>query len=329
MALNNIAIKGMEILNQIFAPIGEVIADIVTKVSDWLGKEENLKMLSEGVSSIFSTIKTTVTFIWDIIQPLVEAIGNLALNLLPTMSALWEQMKPTIEFIGGIVSNIVGFVAKLITDIGTFIGKLGDTNKQFTTMEKVVGSIAFIVGGMIGLSQAILAINKLINIEKEKSIALMIREKIVEIGNFFKSMGTAVAKLFSGFGILGPFGVPLAIAAVAGLSALAYSFFNKGDDVLSPGSSSNGYGDRVLYGPEGAIALNNKDTVVAGTNLFGGDDVISAPKGAVSMNTNNDALVAEMKEIKSLLSQLVSKQGDVIMDGTKVGTALMLAGYQM
>ena len=38
-----------------------------------------------------------------------------------------------------------------------------------------------------------------------------------------------------------------------------------GNDVLSPPS---GYGTRTLMGPEGAIQLNNKDTVIAGTNLF-------------------------------------------------------------
>jgi hypothetical protein len=42
-------------------------------------------------------------------------------------------------------------------------------------------------------------------------------------------------------------------------------------------------------GPEGAIALNNKDTVIAGTNLFPkGDDVISKPAGAVSMTPEID-----------------------------------------
>ena len=31
-----------------------------------------------------------------------------------------------------------------------------------------------------------------------------------------------------------------------------------------------GYGSRTLMAPEGAIALNNNDTVIAGTNLGGG-----------------------------------------------------------
>ena len=32
--------------------------------------------------------------------------------------------------------------------------------------------------------------------------------------------------------------------------------------------SKGGYGKRTLMAPEGAISLNDKDTVIAGTNLF-------------------------------------------------------------
>jgi hypothetical protein len=50
----------------------------------------------------------------------------------------------------------------------------------------------------------------------------------------------------------------------------------QGDDVLSPGQNTSGYGKRTLFGPEGAISLNDKDTVIAGTDLFQkGNDVIS------------------------------------------------------
>ena len=43
----------------------------------------------------------------------------------------------------------------------------------------------------------------------------------------------------------------------------------------------------------------------------------------------NEALTKEMQEIKKLITALVNKQGDVIMDSSKVGKALMLSGYQM
>jgi len=55
------------------------------------------------------------------------------------------------------------------------------------------------------------------------------------------------------------------------------------DDGTSLPSPKSGYGSRTLFGPEGAIQLNNKDTVVAGTDLFNkGDDVISPSPNELS-----------------------------------------------
>ncbi len=57
------------------------------------------------------------------------------------------------------------------------------------------------------------------------------------------------------------------------------------DDLMS------GYGQRTLITPGGAYALNNNDTVIAGTNLFRGNDVYSGPAGALSLN-NKDVVDA-------------------------------------
>jgi hypothetical protein len=57
------------------------------------------------------------------------------------------------------------------------------------------------------------------------------------------------------------------------------------DDLMS------GYGQRTLVTPGGAYALNNNDTVIAGTNLFRGNDVYSGPAGALSLG-NKDVVDA-------------------------------------
>jgi hypothetical protein len=94
--------------------------------------------------------------------------------------------------------------------------------------------------------------------------------------------------------------------AAMGASAEA----KKGNDIMSPGTGGSGYGSRTLFGPEGAIALNNKDTVIAGTNLFDSkpgkaDDMMSAPKGALQVSNKttsappppdtNSLLISEMR----------------------------------
>ena len=102
-------------------------------------------------------------------------------------------------------------------------------------------------------------------------------------------------------------GIPAAIATVVGLGGLiggVIAAIPKGDDVVMPGSSGGGYGSRMLKGPEGVISLNDKDTVIAGTNLFPkGDDVVSAPAGAISMPGN-----AASEKTNQLLTQMVGFQ---------------------
>jgi len=121
------------------------------------------------------------------------------------------------------------------------------------------------------------------------------------------SMATAIAKIFAGSFLAGPFGLPIALAGVAALGAAIAgisSLMSTGDDVFSPGGSGGGYGSRMLSGPEGVISLNNKDTVIAGTNLFPkGDDVVSAPAGAISMPGN-----AASEKTNQLLAQMVGFQ---------------------
>jgi hypothetical protein len=60
---------------------------------------------------------------------------------------------------------------------------------------------------------------------------------------------------------------------------------------MDDGVSQPGYGTRVLSSPEGSISLNNKDTVVAGTNLFDAGN-----------NTSNGSSA----KVESLLSELIS-----------------------
>jgi len=120
-------------------------------------------------------------------------------------------------------------------------------------------------------------------------------------------------------------GTVVALAAAAGGIAYLMSVA-KGDDVMSAGSNMSGYGSRTLFGPEGAIALNNKDTVIAGTNLFPkGNDVISGPAGSVQMPDNSEA-----KKTNALLSKLINRPDPVIeMNGDRLGTAVGKYAYSV
>jgi hypothetical protein len=84
------------------------------------------------------------------------------------------------------------------------------------------------------------------------------------------SIAASIANIFKSFAAI-PFGVgiPLAVAAAAGMVAMIGSAATMAtaDDMIAP----SGYGDRILSTPKGSIALNNSDTLVAGTNLGGGN----------------------------------------------------------
>ena len=77
-------------------------------------------------------------------------------------------------------------------------------------------------------------------------------------------------------------------------------------------------------GPEGAIALNNKDTVIAGTDLFKkGDDVVSKPAGSVSMAPDNS-------KMEKLLERAINRPDPVIeMSGDRLGTAVGKYAYSI
>ena len=94
-----------------------------------------------------------------------------------------------------------------------------------------------------------------------------------------------------------------------GVKALA-----KGDDVVSPG-----YGNRVLSTPEGSISLNNKDTIVAGTDLGGG----SMP------SIDLTPMISAINEVRAAVDRLYSKDQSINMDGKKVGTTLVQGSYKV
>lgn len=96
----------------------------------------------------------------------------------------------------------------------------------------------------------------------------------------------------------------------------------KGDDVMSEG----GYGNRTLLTPKGSIALNDKDTVIAGTNLGGGKgNTAPAPQ------QDNSALIAEMRAMRQEQAKSNSKPTVVenSMNGTKFGTSVAMNTYKV
>ena len=190
---------------------------------------------------------------------------------------------------------------------------------------------------------------------KEKSLGLTIRESAIKAKDFIidkgklaiqyvlnvaKVIGNTLSKISNAIGLTGlirgigsaamtvvkafadiPFGlgVPLGIAAALGVIALGYKFL-KGNDVIS-----GGYGKRTLMAPEGAIALNDKDTVIAGTDLGGKNKSKSNEGGGTAAPASSPSiditpLLEKMAAVEGVLQQILAKETNIYMDSTKVGT---------
>lgn len=124
------------------------------------------------------------------------------------------------------------------------------------------------------------------------------------------AIGTALGLLLTP--VLGPFG-PMLGGTIGGVVG---GYLTKKDDMMS------GYGKRTLLTPTGAVALNNQDTVIAGTNLFKGDDVVSSPKGSLSLANigfsagQTGVAAAE----KGALNQFITKRLPYLMSFGKMGS---------
>jgi len=205
--------------------------------------------------------------------------------------------------------------------------------------------------GIVGALTTQLGLNQANNTEKNKGLLVSAKDWLYEKGkviwqaiqktglvaiNALKAAGSIITKreaLFSiagaamgalkaavsGVGsLLGPFAIPIGLAAAAGVAALGYNLL-KGDDIMSEG----GYGKRTLLSPEGAIKLNDKDTVIAGTDLGGGDGGGSMP------SIDLTPMIAAINEVKVAVDNLMNRPVVVNLDGKKVGSGLVQGSYKI
>ena len=82
-----------------------------------------------------------------------------------------------------------------------------------------------------------------------------------------------------------------------------------------------GYGDRTIMTEEGAFALNNKDSIIAGTDLGQGGS-----NGGESTRMAN-AIEILVKQ-NQMLIELVAQGRVIEMDGAAVGKAVGLASIR-
>jgi|688.fasta_scaffold77884_3 hypothetical protein len=329
--LKNIATVVGPILLNIFKGVGKVVLFLVSSVSNFF------KLFQGGNQQI----DKTKALIGGLVLGLYAAVKVMKLfnKELTTGNALQKigqtLMKGAQKLIGGTIKLLIGERGQRIANVmlqrkSNTLEKAGNAIKKFgnklldgtkkllfkNVATQKLSNMVTMAGNAI--KRIGMGIQKGLNALQQKGILGVLKDLM---GRIF-SMAVTAGKAVAGIPFVGPV---LAAAAIASAIAGGMMLYNKfksqpGDDVMSEG----GYGKRTLFGPEGAIRLNDKDTVIAGTDLFG------KRKSSASTTSSNDnsALVAEMQAIKNVLQAILSKEGGVFIDGNKVGSTLALASYK-
>jgi hypothetical protein len=139
-------------------------------------------------------------------------------------------------------------------------------------------------------------------------------------GKLLKGIASAaiIYAAYSAYGalsIIPGIGPILGGIAAAAVTAAGFGLLNskKGDDIVSEG----GYGKRTLLSPEGAIKLNDKDTVIAGTDLGGGGG------GGSMSSVDLTPMIVAINEVKTAVKELMNRPVVINMDSKQVGSNLV------
>ena len=239
------------------------------------------------------------------ILKLQSLIGNLLAGPLGTMLDILVETLNVANLLVQPFTLLANFIKESTAASLTFLGVLG---------------LIYAVKNKIYLKDlAISAIEKFKTLYNTTQIGQLGIIESIKSKGFFKTLAEAAMVAFKSVAAIPFVGPVLGAAAAASAVGLGMSLFSKGDDIMSEG----GYGKRTLLSPEGAIKLNDKDTVIAGTNLGGGGN------DNINQSIDLTPMISAINEVRSAIDRLYSKDTSVNMDGKKVGSTLTQGSYKV
>jgi len=205
--------------------------------------------------------------------------------------------------LGNLVAGPLGKFLDILASSADVLSAMAVTWAAITGIQKLsVAYEAAKTGYMIAQRGAALGYN-----------TILLARQALMAGELAKAIGIAAA-----YAIANPLKALAGIAVAAAVAAGLYSMV-KADDAVSPG-----YGKRTLLSPEGAIQFNDKDTIVAGTDLGGGEGESVKSSSSIDLTP----MISAINEVTSAVNQLNSKKWDVYLDSKVVGTGLMQKSYK-
>ena len=327
------AVKEKGLMGAKIALQDEVLANQMASTS----MQEEFNQLIEKLKEIFV----------DIAKPLMAIIKPIADVLVPALSFIGRIIQTVLVPVTWAFKKVWEGVVEIFSPLGdlfnefkSLLNDLGIEGKDFKMIVKAIGaSFSTILGVTVTIGKAIVKFL----IEPLKGIGKLVKG-IVKIfkGDFeggIKDISESMAKF-----IMSPFqlitdlvigtinkvikevnelkipGIKIETIPVPDLASLLPKV---NDAIIPPGNN------RILTRPEGSIRLNDKDTIIAGTNL---NKETNTNKTKETKSTNVHVVDNKeiLNEIKSVLIQLLNKDSDIYLDGLKIGDILSTgrASYQ-
>jgi hypothetical protein len=275
--------------------------EIIAKVGEKAAADLEQQSAQEKFNNSVGKLKEIFTQVMDALAPIFSTLSDIVAIVLPAMNYL---LTPIINTFRGI-SDIITSIMDPTKSLGETLADMGPVTAGIALALTAAG--VAVVGSLVpGL----------------------IRAGIAALSSLPGLMSVAIAAVTSASAATLGIGAIAIAAGIAGVIASIVSAKSKAvNDGIFPAAGGSGYGKRVLTGPEGSIQLNNKDTVIAGTNLFG-DDIKSSPNKPTEMGGKDEIKVksegGDMTSVISAIKELASRPINVTvqMDSVKVIEAL-------
>ena len=310
---------------------------------------KSFEKLAQAFAPVLQAVVPIVELLASALQPIAMIIGYISSGigfLLGPLLKVYTLFKGIQLITVGIAAFNKGMVATLALQANTGAVIQGQKATQLLT-EAGILNFLFLQDARLAYKMAKeegITGFKLVQAVLEETIlgslllqgGAMIKNLVVGGYRLIQAIAIAAAEMMGVSALTLGLGVAGVIAAgIAGVVALKMA---TADDMVS---SPAGYGKRMLTGPEGAIALNDKDTVIAGTRLFDSkqessqERVNSVPKttqstmsAAVRRSDTSNEIKQMRQENRQLLTALLNKSTDIYMSSNKVGTSVVLGAQK-
>ena len=273
--------------------------------SDQYAQQLKSQSVQERFNKTVAKLQDIFVSIAEPVLAIVSPFADLVNTVMPALNLAIIPIKAVFEGISFIVQGIANGVRQLT-------GFLKENLDVATVLLGTYTTISTIKNRTLIASKLELAVETLKNAKAKAGAAIQTTIDTIKNKGLLKTIAEAAMSAFSSVAKIPFVGPALGAAAAAAAYMLGKSYMSKGDDIMSPG----GYGSRTLMGPEGSIALNNKDTVIAGTNLF--------PKERGGERNTSTSVILSDAQIQKIANAVRdgASRATINLDGDRISSRL-------